>query len=59
MKVLWNLERMTVLVVTPQVFILKDQVEEMRHLRLKALAIGIGEEEADRELCSSADIDII
>ena len=34
---LWKLERTTVLVVTPLVAIMKDQVEEMNRLGLKAL----------------------
>lgn len=59
MKVLWNLERTTVLVVTPLVSIMKDQVEEMRQLGLKAYAIGLGDEETEKELRASADVEII
>ena len=38
------------LVVTPLVSIMKEQVEEMKRLGLKVFAIGLGEEEAEKEL---------
>ena len=40
---LWKLKRTTVLVVTPLVAIMKDHVEEMIRLGLKAFGIGLGE----------------
>ena len=40
--------------------IMKEQVEEMKRLGLKAFAIGLGEEEAEKELrVTSYDVDII
>ena len=48
------------LVVTPLVSIMKEQVEEMKRLGLKVFAIGLGEEEAEKELCvTSCEVDII
>ena len=59
-KVMWKLEQTTVLVVSPLVSIMKDQVEEMTRLGLKAFAIGLGDKETERELHASAfDVDII
>ena len=57
-KELWKLQRTTVLVVTPLVSIMKDQVAEMRRLGLKAFAIGLEEEDAEREL-RDGDVDIV
>ncbi|KAL9952213.1 hypothetical protein ACROYT_G039428 [Oculina patagonica] len=59
LKVLWSLDKTSVLVVTPLVSIMKDQVEEMRRLGLKAFAIGLCDEEMERELRATADVDII
>ena len=48
------------LVVTPLVSIMKEQVEEIKRLRLKVFAIGLGEEEAEKELrVTSCEVDII
>ena len=47
------------LVVTPLVSIMKEQVEEMKRLGLKVFAIGLGEEEAEKELrVTSCEVDI-
>ena len=60
LKERWKMERTTVLVVTPLVSIMKEQVEEMKWLGLKASAIGLGGEEAEKELrMTSYDVDII
>ena len=59
---LWKLKRTTVLVVTPLVAIMKDQVEEMNRLGLKAFGIGLGDERSEGDLLSSTsdvDIDIV
>ena len=40
---LWKLKRTTVLVVTPLVAIMKDQVEEMNRLGWKTFGIGSGD----------------
>ena len=51
-----------VLVVTPLVAIMKDQLEEMNRLGLKAFGIGLGDEWSERDLLSSTsdvDIDIV
>ena len=59
---LWKLKRTTVLVVTPLVAIMKDQVKEMNRLGLKAFGIGLGDERSERDLLSSTsdvDIDIV
>ena len=60
MKVLWKLERATVLVVTPLFSIMQDQVQELNRLGLRAFAIGLSDEEAEKELRSSAfHVDVI
>ena len=60
MKVLWKLERATVLVVTPLVSIMQDQVQELNRLGLRAFAIGLSDEEAEKELRSGAfHVDVI
>ena len=50
MKDLWKLEHSCVVVVTPLVSIMKDQVEELRCLGLRAFAIGLGDEKGEKEL---------
>lgn len=47
------------MVLTPLVSIMKDQVEKMSRLGLKALAIGLGNEEMERELRATTVVDII
>ena len=45
---------------TPLVSTMKEQVEEMKQLGLKVFAIGLGEEEAEKELrVTSCKVDII
>ena len=59
LKDLWKLERACVLVVTPLVSIMKDQVEELTGLGLRAFAIG-GDEKGEKELVAGGfDVDII
>ena len=43
LKDLWKLEHVCVLVVTPLVSIMKDQVEDLTRLGLRALATGLGD----------------
>lgn len=50
LKDLWKLQRACVLVVTPLVSIMKDQVEELTRLGLRAFAIGLGDEKGEKEL---------
>ena len=48
------------LLVTPLVSIMKEQVEEMKRLGLKVFAIGLGEQEAEKERrATSCEVDII
>ena len=47
LKELWKLERVFVLVVTLLVSIMKDQVEELTRLGLRAFAIGLGDENGE------------
>ena len=51
---LCKLESTSALVITRLVSIMKDLVEEMRGLGLKAFAIGLGDKEMEKELCASA-----
>jgi len=53
LKDLWKLQSACVLVVTPLVSIMKDQVEELTRLGLKAFAIGLGDEKGEKELVTS------
>ena len=48
-----GLSRNGPLVVTPLVAIMKDQVEEMNRLGLKAFGIGLGDDRSERDLLSS------
>ena len=60
LKNIWNLERACVLVVTPLVSIMKDQVEELKYLGLRAFAIGLGDEEGEKELVAGGfDVDLL
>ena len=60
LKDLWKLERACVLVVTPLVSIMKDQVEELTGLGLRAFAIGLGDEKGEKELVAGGfDVDVI
>ena len=60
LKEMWNLERSTVVVVTPLVSIIKDQVEELTRLGLRALAIGIGNQTDEEDLRSGGfEVDLI
>ncbi|XP_078353782.1 ATP-dependent DNA helicase RecQ-like [Oculina patagonica] len=57
---MWTLERATVVIVTPLVSIMKDQVEELKHLGLKAFAVGIGEDDGEKKLLSGGfDVDLL
>ena len=61
LKDLWKLERACVLVVTPLVSIMKDQVEELTGLGLRAFAIGLGDEKSEKEqlVAGGFDVDVI
>ena len=48
LKDLWKLEHTCVLVVTPLVSIMKDQVEDLTRLGLRAVAIGLGDEKGEK-----------
>ena len=48
LKELWKLERVCVLLVTLLVSIMKDQVEELTCLGLRAFAIGLGDEKGEK-----------
>ena len=48
LKDLWKLDRACVLVVTPLVSIMKDQVEDLARLGLRAFAIGLGDEKGEK-----------
>ena len=52
LKELWKLERVCVLVVTLLVStkLMKDQVEELTHLGVRAFAIGLGDEKGEKTL---------
>ena len=53
---MWNfIERSTVVISTPLVPIMKDQVEELLNLGCKAFAIGAGDEEVLVEGTSVGD----
>ena len=53
-KETWKIERSTVLVVSPLVFNMKDQAEELSRLRMKAFALGLGDDEEEKELRMAA-----
>ena len=60
LKDLWKLEHACVLVVTPVVSILKDQVEELTCLGLRAFAIGLGDEKGEKKLVAGGfDVDLL
>ena len=48
LKDLWRLERACVLIVTPLVSIMKDQVYELTRLGLRAFASGLGDEKWEK-----------
>ena len=48
LKELWKLERVCVKVVTLLVSIMKNQVEELTRLGLRAFAIGLGDEKGEK-----------
>ena len=48
LKDLWKLERACFLVVTPLVSIMKDQVEDLTRLGLRAFAINLGDEKGEK-----------
>ena len=50
LKDFWKLQSACVLVVTPLVSIMKDQVEELTRLGLRTFAIGLGHEKREKEL---------
>ena len=50
LKESWKIERSTVIVVSPLVSIMKDQVEELSRLGLKTFALGLGDDEREKEL---------
>ena len=52
---MWNFECSTVVIVTPLMLIMKDKVEELSNLGLKAFAIGTGDEEVFAEGASLVD----
>ena len=53
-KETWQIERSTVLVVSPLMFNMKDYIEELSCLRMKAFALGLGDEEEGKELRMAA-----
>ena len=60
LKDLWKRDRACVLVVTPLVSIMKDQVEELIRLGLRAFAIGLGDEKGEKELVAGGfDVDLL
>ena len=60
LKDLWKLQSASVLVVTPLVSIMKDQVEELTRLGLRAFAIGLGDEKGEKELVAGGfDLDVL
>jgi len=60
LKDLWKLERACVFVVTPFVSIMKDQVEELTRLGLRAFAIALGDEKGEKELVAGGyDVDLL
>ena len=52
---MWNFECSTVVIVTPLVLIMKDKVEELSNLGLKAFAIVTGDEEVFAEGATLVD----
>ena len=60
LKEMWRLERSTVLIVSPLVSIMKDQVEELSHLGVKAFAVGLGDEDGEKEMRAGGfDVDLV
>ena len=60
LKDLWKLEHACVIVVTPLASIMKDQVEELTRLGLRAFAIGLGDEKGEKELVAGGfDVDLL
>jgi len=60
LKDLWKLQHACVLVVTPLVSIMKDQVEELTCLGLRAFAIGLRDEKGEKELVAGGfDVDLL
>ena len=56
---MWKLDHACVLVVTPLVSIMKDQVEELIRLGLRAFTIGLGDEKGEKELVAGGfDVDL-